>query len=110
MVKRFNSFRGKLGRLFSGAPFYIGHPDMPQSSELADRKAYGWIMELEAREDGIYGRVKWSKAGLDLLKNAHFKYLSPYWSCDQIPGPTNRPTFRPTNLISVGLTNQPNLP
>ncbi len=110
MVKRFNSFRGKLGRLFGGAPFYIGHPDTPHASDLADKKAYGWVMELEAREDGIYGRVKWSQAGLDLLKNAHFKYLSPYWEAQQISSDTGRPLFRPTNLISVGLTNQPNLP
>ncbi len=110
MVKRFNSFRGKLGRLFGGAPFYIGHPDTPHASDLADKKAYGWVMELDAREDGIYGRVKWSPAGLDLLKNAHFKYLSPYWEAQQLSSDAGRSLFRPTNLISVGLTNQPNLP
>lgn len=78
MVAQFHSFRARLGRLFGGVPFYVGHPDVPASSELVDRKAYGWIVELEAREDGLFGRVKWSEAGLELLRNAHFKYLSPY--------------------------------
>ena len=110
MVKQFNSFRGRLGRLFGGAPFYVGHPDLPQTSELADRKAYGWVMQLEAREDGLYGFVKWSDAGLDLLQQAHYKYLSPFWEAKQIGAENGRPIFRPTVLVSVGLTNQPNIP
>jgi hypothetical protein len=110
MVAQFNSFRGRLGRLFGGAPFYIGHPDMAESNELADRKAYGWVMQLEAREDGLYGLVKWSDAGLDLLKNAHYKYLSPFWEAKEIGSENGRRVFQPIALISVGLTNQPNIP
>jgi len=56
MAAQFHSFRGRLGRLFGGVPFYVGHPDLPSSSDVVDRKAYGWIMEVEAREDGFYGR------------------------------------------------------
>src|SRR5258706_13670369 len=69
-------------------------------------------MKLEARADGIYGQVKWSKPGLDLLENAHYKFFSPYWSAEEIPNHKGHPTkiFRPIALISVGLTNQPNLP
>jgi hypothetical protein len=110
MVAQFNSFRGRLGRLFGGVPFYIGHPDVPNGSEIADRKAYGWVDQLEAREDGLYGRVKWSDAGLDLLKNAHFKYLSPYWEAREIEMQNGRRVYQPMALVSVGLTNQPNIP
>lgn len=110
MVAQFHSFRGRLGRLFGGVPFYVGHPDLPGASELADRKAYGWVMQLEAREDGLYAHAKWSDAGLDLLKNAHFKYLSPYWEAKEIGSENSRRVFRPVALLSVGLTNQPNIP
>ncbi|HEV8542362.1 MAG TPA: DUF935 family protein [Verrucomicrobiae bacterium] len=110
MVARFNSFRARLGRLFGGVPVYVGHPDMANSNELADRKAYGWIMELEAREDGLYGRVKWSDAGTELLQNAHYKYLSPYWEAREIGNANGRRIYQPAALISVGLTNQPNIP
>jgi hypothetical protein len=110
MVTQFNSFRGRVGRLFGGVPFYVGHPDLPASSELVDRKAYGWIMEVEAREDGFYGRVKWSEAGLELLRNAHFKFLSPFWEAREIGQENGRRIYRPVALISAGLTNQPNIP
>jgi hypothetical protein len=110
MVAQFNSFRGRLGRLFGGVPFYVGHPDLPSSSDLVDRKAYGWIMEVEAREDGFFGRVKWSDAGMELLRNAHFKYLSPFWEAREIASENGRRIYRPVALLSAGLTNQPNIP
>jgi hypothetical protein len=110
MVAQFNSFRGRVGRLFGGVPFYVGHPDLPSSSDVVDRKAYGWIMEVEAREDGFFGRVKWSDAGLELLRNAHFKYLSPFWEAREIAQENGRRIYRPVALISAGLTNQPNIP
>jgi hypothetical protein len=110
MVAQFNSFRGRLGRLFGGVPFYVGHPDLPGASEIVDRKAYGWIAEIETREDGLYGRVKWSDAGRELLRNAHFKFYSPYWEAREIGSENGHRVFRPVALISVGLTNQPNIP
>jgi hypothetical protein len=110
MVAQFNSFRARLGRLFGGVPFYVGHPDLPSSSDVVDRKAYGWIMEVEAREDGFYGRVKWSDAGMELLRNAHYKYLSPFWEAREIGQENGRRIYRPIALISAGLTNQPNIP
>jgi hypothetical protein len=44
MVEHFNSLLGRLGRLFTGVPFYIGHPD--NGDQGGDTKAYGWIMKL----------------------------------------------------------------
>ena len=110
MVAQFNSFRARVGRLFGGVPFYVGHPDLPSSSDVVDRKAYGWIMDVESREDGFFGRVKWSDAGLELLRNAHYKYLSPFWEAREIAQENGRRIYRPVALISAGLTNQPNIP
>jgi hypothetical protein len=111
LVKNFNSFLSRLGRRFVGVPFYVGHPDVRGLEHLyPDRKAYGWIMDLQVREDGLYGRPKWSEAGRDLIANGHYKFLSPYWTADRAGDHQGRPVFRPTQLISVGLTNEPNLP
>jgi phage I-like protein len=110
MARRFDSFTARLGRLFGGLPFYVGHPDMPGAHELADRKAYGWVLALQSREDGLYARVKWSESGIDLLRNAHYKFLSPYWEAEEIGHEKGRRIFRPVALLSVGLTNTPNLP
>lgn len=111
LIKNFNSFFARLGRRFAGVPLYVGHPDVPGLETMhPDRKAYGWIMELELREDGLYGRPKWSAAGRDLIANGHFKFLSPYWKAEAAGTFQGRPAFRPTELLSVGLTNEPNLP
>jgi hypothetical protein len=110
IVKNFKSFFARLGRRFAGLPFYVGHPDVEGYDSASDRKAYGWIMDLEAREDGLYGRTKWSDAGRNLIGSGHYKFLSPTWNVAKIGEQNGRAVFRPTHLISVGLTNQPNLP
>jgi hypothetical protein len=111
MVNNFNSFLSRLGRRFAGVPFYVGHPDVPEwQNYYSDKRAYGWVTELIAKEDGLYGKVKWSKAGQEILENAHFKFLSPFWEAAKISEENGRGVYRPSRLISVGLTNEPNLP
>jgi phage I-like protein len=111
LTSNFHSFSGKIGRRFAGVPFYVGHPDVPGfENTYLDQKAYGWVMALESRDDGLYGQIKWSKAGNELLENAHYKFLSPYWEAAEIGFEKGRKVFRPQSLISVGLTNQPNIP
>src|SRR5436190_9898741 len=54
LVRNFNSFLARLGRRFAGLPFYIGHPDVSGfENTYTDRKAYGWIMDLALRDDGL---------------------------------------------------------
>jgi phage I-like protein len=111
MANHFNKISSKLARLFLGVPFYIGHPDVAGlANEYPDRKAYGWVKALEVREDGLYGKVDWSTPGKELLENAHFKSLSPYFQGEPIGFEKGKQVFRPVELTSVGLTNHPNLP
>lgn len=111
LAKNFRSFFGRLGRRFAGIPFYVGHPDVPGfENQYQDRKAYGWIKDLEVREDGLYGKTTWSLAGRELIANGHFKFLSPYWEAIRIGSRDGRSVYSPTVLKSVGLTNDPNLP
>ena len=87
IADNYTSISAKLGRLFGGDPIYIGHPDDPAlANQYPDKKAYGWIKDIQARPDGLYLAPKWGPAGLQLLSNAHFKFFSPRWGCRPLPG------------------------
>ncbi len=110
LAANFHSFGARLGRLFGGVPIYVGHPDDPRlSNQFPDKKAYGWIMALEARDDGLYLQPKWGAAGQDLLANAHYKWFSPFWGCRTDGQEHGRAILRPVRLVSVGRTNTPNI-
>jgi len=109
MAATFRSLRGRLERRFGGLPIYIGHPDDPAYARAfpnADTRAYAWIRDMQAREDGLYILPKWSNEGRELLRNAFYKFLSPRWTLRDLGGGQ----FEPEQLLSVGLTNQPNIP
>ena len=72
--------------------------DPKQSSEAA-----GWVHAIENRDDGLWGKVKWSTLGLEAIRGGVFKLLSPALNVKPIaPG-----RVRPFRLDSVGLTNNP---
>ncbi|MDR2812388.1 MAG: phage protease [Puniceicoccales bacterium] len=108
MQRKFRSLRARLARKFGGVPIYIGHPDDENFSRLpghGDTRSYAWVQDIEAREDGIWILPKWSDAGKKLVENSHFKFLSPRWEMKRENG-----ALIPIRLISVGLTNHPNIP
>lgn len=108
MVLHFRSLSQRLARRFRGIPIYIGHPDDPDFRGRPghdDTRAYGWVKDLEARDDGLWIHAKWSKAGQELLDNAFFKFLSPRWEMEML----GNSRFSPKQLISIGLTNHPNI-
>jgi hypothetical protein len=104
MVTAFNSLRGKVSRAFMGLPIYVGHPDV-QPDKYADKRRYGKITELAAREDGFYGKVAMNSLGKAALEEGHFQFNSPTWLLKR-----EKNFVRPVELISVGLTNTPQIP
>ncbi|MCX6994142.1 MAG: hypothetical protein NT011_13510 [Kiritimatiellaeota bacterium] len=110
MAGRFHSMRGKLARMFGGLPFFVGHPDDPAfANESTDKRAYGWIMDMQAREDGLAIQVKWNELGNQAISNAEYKWFSPRWAVKQIGSINGKDLFDPQWLISAGLTNRPNI-
>jgi hypothetical protein len=105
----FKSLLGRLRRRFTGVPIYIGHPDDPSFASQPghdDTRAYAWVSNLEARPDGLHLLARWSEPGRDLLRHSFYKFLSPRWEMRPVaPG-----VFEPTRLLSIGLTNHPNIP
>lgn len=66
--------------------------------------AAGWIMELEAREDGLWFRPRWSDTGESNLKSGCYRFISPVFGGAY----TDKTTARPVKLFRAGLTNDPN--
>lgn len=63
--------------------------------------AAGWITALQAREDGIWGKVDWTDKAAAMISAGEYKYLSPVFDHDK--------TGAILRLVGAGLTNNPNL-
>lgn len=82
--------------------------DENHSTDLAAKKGFsaparGWIVELQKRSDGIWGRVEWTPEGKALMEGKSYGYLSPVF------GHAVKPPYVVNRLMRVALTNDPNL-
>lgn len=64
--------------------------------------ARGWIEELQARNDGIWGRVSWTPTGRAMLAERAYRGISPTF--------THAKNGQVLRLLRAALTNVPNLP
>lgn len=103
IVASFNSVASRVGRLFRGAPIYAGHPDV-DPARWPDSRRLGKIVALEARNDGLYAKAEWNTLGAENNENGFYVYPSPRWLCEKAAK-----GIAPVELISVGLTNTPNI-
>ncbi len=106
MVADFAVRREAAGAAFAGLLVDFDHfsLDTDKPSEAA-----GWIVELEARGDGLWAKVRWSDSGLSAVKGGRYRLLSPVF---RHPGGTEdlgEGRVRPVMLDSVALTNEPNI-
>ncbi|RJF91143.1 phage protease [Sphingomonas cavernae] len=80
--------------------------DENHSTDLAAPKgepapARGWIVELQHRSDGIWGRVEWTGEGRRLAGDKAYRGVSPVIS--------HRQDGVITRILRASLTNKPNL-
>ena len=84
-----------------GLPVDENHATDLATSIGGEAPARGWIAELQARADGIWGRVEWTGSGRALLADRAYRGISPVLLTDQ------------TNVVRAiaraSLTNKPNL-
>lgn len=66
--------------------------------------ARGWIVELQARADGIWGRVEWTEVGRSLVAERAYRGISP-----AIYSEPNKDGRRVVQLLRASLVNEPNL-
>ncbi|MEI8352790.1 MAG: phage protease, partial [bacterium] len=77
--------------------------DIGQRSEAA-----GWVTDLESRDTGLWGQIRWSDIGEEAVKGGRYRFLSPVWArtdCVDLGGGR----IRPVRMINAALTNDPNL-
>ena len=107
-------FRGRDGRgpysvdapavvADSTVPFLIDEnhaTDLAQTSG-AGSPARGWVVELQARDDGVWGRVDWTQAGSQMVAAREYRGISPALASDKNSG-------RVLRVLRASLTNLPN--
>ena len=75
-----------------------------QGAKGGSSPARGWIVALQNRDDGIWGKVEWTAEGRRLIEEKHYGFLSPVFEHDG--GATRKSIMR---LSRAALTNSPNL-
>lgn len=80
--------------------------DENHSTDLAAPKglpapAVGWVVELQARADGIWGKVEWTEDGRRLVSSRAYRGLSPVIAHDK--------AGNIDALLRASLVNKPNL-
>ncbi|MGK3945780.1 phage protease, partial [Streptomyces caeruleatus] len=63
--------------------------------------AVGWVREMQAREDGIWGRVEWTPEGQRLVAEKAYRKISPVIIHD-----AKKKILR---IANISLVNRPNL-
>lgn len=69
--------------------------------ERGSGRAAGWIKAMEARDDGIWGRVEWTRKGAQALADRDYRFISPVFRHDQ--------SGRVARIEHASLVNDPNL-
>lgn len=82
--------------------------DQDHAMDLAAKEgrpapARGWIVEMQSRQDGIWGHVEWTKSGRELLEDRAYSGISPVIRYLATPG---------KDIVAIrraSLVNGPNL-
>jgi Mu-like prophage I protein len=123
IVERFNQ-DAAAGKLRHGNEMLIDHEHFSDQADKESR-AYGWLVELQVRADGIYGRVRWSKTGKEAVDGGDYRFFSTEYEAKEcealgniehptsniehrIEDPSALPHVRPLRLGGLTLTNMNN--
>lgn len=106
IVNRFNEEAARPG--FAG--MLIDHEHFKHDTDK-ETVAYGWLMKLQNRPDGIYGQIRWTETGRKAVDGGDYRFFSTeYDPADLVflnqgesPG-----RVRPTRLDGLTLTNANN--
>jgi phage I-like protein len=81
----------------------LSKPKMDNDHEFG--VSYADILELQKRDDGLYGRILLNDLGYEAIKNRHYSYISPAFG--ERTG-TDK-TVYPNSLSAISLVNYPAL-
>lgn len=84
-----------------GIPIYVGHPD----DEGIKAEAVGRVKRICPTADGIAIVAAYPQKTYEKIIGGEFKAMSPRWRMQKL----DDGRYRPVKLLSVGLTNNPNI-
>jgi phage I-like protein len=96
--------RVALNSLSQGMDLVIDYEhqgDTNPETQTGPIPAAGWIKELVARDDGLWGRVEWTARASELIAKKEYRYLSPVFQ--------HLADGTVTRLRGAGLVHRPNL-
>jgi phage I-like protein len=114
ICNRFNE-DAAAGKLHHGSELLVDHEHFSDQPDKETR-AYGWLQELRNRDDGIYGRIRWSKTGKEAVDGGDYRFFSTEYNPKDLivikSAIGNRqseiPKVRPLRLAGLTLTNMNN--
>lgn len=104
LVDEKSARRMKLAAMFSFSdiPVYVGHPE----ERNIKSKSVGRIKKICRTKGGIVVVVEYSRKAYDDVLTGKLRAMSPRWEMEKLCDGK----YRPVKLLSVGLTNNPNIP
>jgi uncharacterized Zn finger protein (UPF0148 family) len=115
IVERFNA-DAVAGRLRHGHEMLIDHEHFSDQPDQETR-AYGWLQELQNRNDGIYGRIRWTATGKTSVDGGDYRFFSTEYNPSNLQPVQNAERgvrneeakcVRPLRLAGLTLTNMNN--
>ena len=109
IVNRFNE-DAKAGTLRHGGEMLIDHEHFSDQADQETR-AYGWLQELQNRDDGIYGRIRWTTTGKAAVDGGDYRFFSTEYAAKDLTVVKNDgkvKQVRPMALDGLTLTNMNN--
>lgn len=116
LANQIDGLWGKLRRFRRTIPIYARHPDLRDKVPTAvaaesDRTEHGGITGARITARGLEVRPALNELGARAAEEQGLKYFSPFWWTTPLreqpaAGPLR---VRPTSLISVGLTDRPQI-
>lgn len=79
----------------------VNHSTDHLASRGEPAPASGWIVELQSRADGIWGKVEWTEAGAAKVASREYRFISPALLRDE--------KFNVLAIRRASLVNNPNL-
>lgn len=79
--------------------------DIDYDHKAQTGEAAGWIRDAQARSDGLWVLVEWTKDAYSKIKNKAYRYFSPEF-VDEWEHPKTRQKFQDV-LFGGGITNRP---
>lgn len=81
--------------------------DIDYDHKMLTTKAAGWIKEVQARNDGLWGLIDWTEEAAQAIKKKEYKYFSPEF-VDEWQHPKTKQVYKDV-LNGGGITNRPYL-